>query len=62
MVVRRFGLRGHESRTLAELGQEFGITREGVRQIQVRALKSLREFLEQDGLSREAIAQHLAYD
>jgi hypothetical protein len=31
-------------KTLAELGREFGITREGVRQIQKRALQKLRHF------------------
>lgn len=43
VVVRRFGLRGHESCTLEEVGQEIGLTRERVRQIQVEALKRLRE-------------------
>jgi RNA polymerase nonessential primary-like sigma factor len=58
VVVRRFGLRGYESRTLDEVGQEFGLTREGVRLIQVKALKCLREILEKNGLSSEVIAQH----
>lgn len=42
VVIRRFGLRGHESSTLEEVGQEIGLTRERVRQIQVEALKRLR--------------------
>ena len=53
----RFGLRGHESSTLEEVGQEIGLTRERVRQIQVEALKRLREILEKNGLSSEALFQ-----
>ncbi len=55
MVIRRFGLRGHESCTLEEVGREIGLTRERVRQIQVEALKRLREILESNGLSSEAL-------
>ena len=57
VVVRRFGLRGHESCTLEEVGQEIGLTRERVRQIQVEALRRLREILERNGLSSEALFQ-----
>jgi RNA polymerase nonessential primary-like sigma factor len=45
VVIRRFGLRGHESCTLEYFGQENGQTRERVRNIQVEALKRLREIL-----------------
>lgn len=55
VVIRRFGLRGHESCTLEEVGREIGLTRERVRQIQVEALKRLREILESNGLSSEAL-------
>ena len=57
VVVRRFGLRGHESCTLEEVGQEIGLTRERVRQIQVEALKRLREIFEINGLSGESLFQ-----
>lgn len=57
VVVRRFGLRGHESCTLEEVGHEIGLTRERVRQIQVEALKRLREILEKNGLSSDALFQ-----
>ena len=57
VVVRRFGLRGHETCTLEEVGQEIGLTRERVRQIQVEALKRLREILESNGLSSDALFQ-----
>ncbi|MGM0521034.1 MAG: RNA polymerase sigma factor RpoS [Pseudomonadota bacterium] len=55
VVVRRFGLRGHEAATLEEVGAEIGLTRERVRQIQVEALKKLRRVLEKQGLSLDAI-------
>lgn len=55
VVVRRFGLCGHEICTLEEVGKEIGLTRERVRQIQVEALKRLRDILEKQGLSGEAI-------
>jgi len=57
VVVRRFGLRGHESATLEEVGQEIGLTRERVRQIQVEALKRLKEIFEKNGLSSESLFQ-----
>jgi len=55
VVSRRFGLRGHESSTLEEVGREIGLTRERVRQIQVEALKRLRTIMETQGLSGESL-------
>jgi len=55
VVSRRFGLRGHESSTLEQVGIEIGLTRERVRQIQVDALKRLRVLLETQGLDREML-------
>ena len=40
VVIRRFGLRGHESSTLEDVGLEIGLTRERVRQIQVEGLSA----------------------
>ena len=57
ILARRFGLRGHESVTLEEVGGEIGLTRERVRQIQIAALKKLRQMIEQEGLSLEAVAR-----
>jgi RNA polymerase nonessential primary-like sigma factor len=51
VLSRRFGLRGYQTSTLEEVGQEIGLTRERVRQIQVEALRRLREILEKEGLS-----------
>lgn len=55
VVARRFGLLGHEIATLEEVGQEIGLTRERVRQIQVEALKRLRRIMERQGLSVDAL-------
>ena len=55
VVVRRFGLRCHESATLEEVGREIGLTRERVRQIQVEALKSMRVLFEANGLSAASL-------
>lgn len=53
VLSRRFGLRGYEMSTLEEVGSEIGLTRERVRQIQVEALRKLREIVEKNGLSGE---------
>jgi len=55
VVERRFGLDGNEIATLEQVGAEIGITRERVRQIQLEALKRLREILEREGFSGEAL-------
>src|SRR5579883_710411 len=45
VLCRRFGLEGYERQTLEEVGEAVGLTRERVRQIQMSALKSLREIM-----------------
>jgi RNA polymerase primary sigma factor len=42
-IVRlRFGLDGGRAKTLEEVGQEFGVTRERIRQIEAKTLAKLR--------------------
>jgi len=55
VVERRFGLHGREIATLEEVGNELGVTRERVRQIQIEALRRLREILEREGFSVETV-------
>ena len=38
----RFGLKDGRARTLEEVGREFGVTRERIRQIESKALRRLR--------------------
>lgn len=53
VIARRFGLRGFDKATLEDVGAEINLTRERVRQIQVEALKILRKYLEEVGLTQE---------
>ena len=55
VVTRRFGLHGYDISTLEEVGGSIGVTRERVRQIQIEALRKLREILEKDGFSVDAL-------
>lgn len=55
VVTRRFGLHGYDVSTLEEVGNSIGVTRERVRQIQIEALRKLREILEKEGFSVEAL-------
>jgi RNA polymerase nonessential primary-like sigma factor len=55
VICRRYGLCGYENATLEQVAKELEVTRERVRQIQIDALKRLREILEFSGYSFEAI-------
>jgi len=43
VLILRFGLEDGVARTLEEVGQEFNVTRERIRQIEAKALKKLRD-------------------
>lgn len=55
VLARRFGLLGYEAETLEEVGREIGLTRERVRQIQVEGLRRLKDILQGEDLSLEAL-------
>jgi RNA polymerase primary sigma factor len=46
IIVGRFGLEGTREKTLNQLGEELGITKERVRQLESRACEKLREIAE----------------
>jgi RNA polymerase nonessential primary-like sigma factor len=50
VVEHRFGLHGKGRRTLEEVGQLLGVTRERVRQVQLAALTRLREISRREGI------------
>jgi RNA polymerase nonessential primary-like sigma factor len=54
VLERRFGIHGYENSTLEKVAEELGVTRERVRQIQMDALRRLRDILEKEGFSLEA--------
>ncbi|MEU3788364.1 sigma-70 family RNA polymerase sigma factor [Streptomyces fructofermentans] len=51
ILVRRLGLDRDEPSTLDELGREFGVTRERIRQIETKTLVAFRERLRTAGLT-----------
>src|SRR5690606_12163076 len=58
IIIQRFGLMGHESGTLDEVGREVGLTRERVRQLQIEALAKLRRLLEREGISKDILREY----
>jgi RNA polymerase primary sigma factor len=46
ILKERFGLQGIDPKTLEEVGQEFGVTRERIRQLQKEALVKLRNLMD----------------
>lgn len=52
VLAMRFGLDGREPRTLKEIGEEIGVTRERVRQIEIEALRKLNMRLSDDEPTR----------
>ena len=58
VISRRYGLQKNQEQTLDEIGKEFGVSRERIRQIENTALKKLR----QRASHIEAITQHNQHD
>jgi RNA polymerase nonessential primary-like sigma factor len=53
VLMRRFGLKGHNKCTLDEVAMQMGLTRERVRQIQVNAMRKLGLILRNKGISKD---------
>lgn len=51
VLTLRFGLDGNGQRTLEEVGQQFGVTRERMRQIEVKALSHLKTMMAKAGIN-----------
>jgi RNA polymerase nonessential primary-like sigma factor len=50
VIIHRYGLEGHDAKTLEEVGVVVGLTRERVRQIQIRALSRMRRCMNFSGI------------
>ena len=50
IIELRYGLRGHEPMTLEQVGQTFGVTRERIRQMEIKTLRRLQAFRMARGL------------
>jgi RNA polymerase primary sigma factor len=46
ILRQRFGYDGGEGKTLEEIGQQYGVTRERIRQIEAVALRKMRKMIE----------------
>ncbi|MCY9870343.1 RNA polymerase sigma factor RpoD/SigA [Vibrio barjaei] len=55
IIMRRFGMFGTDPATLEGLGDEIGITRERVRQLQKEAMAKLRSSLESRSINLESV-------
>jgi RNA polymerase nonessential primary-like sigma factor len=54
VLVRRYGLNGHQQMTLEQVGEDIGLTRERVRQIQIEAMRRLGRIAHREGYDVEA--------
>jgi hypothetical protein len=53
-IIRfRFGLNGDKTKTLAQCGEKFGLTRERIRQIETRVLRLIRYSSDRISVNRE---------
>lgn len=56
VISMRFGLRGYDASTLENIGNQIGLTRERVRQIQIEAMKKLETIARANGVTQELVS------
>ncbi|KKO11928.1 sigma-70 family RNA polymerase sigma factor [Pseudohongiella sp.] len=54
VLIRRFGLDGFAAGTLEQVGEDVGLTRERVRQVQIEAMRRLRRLAAREGYDLDA--------
>ena len=55
ILQHRYGLEGAETKTLRKLGADYGVSRERIRQLQVRATQRLRTEMERSAVPSVAL-------
>jgi RNA polymerase nonessential primary-like sigma factor len=55
VISMRFGLRGYDASTLESIGEQIGLTRERVRQIQIEAMKKLAKIAKTENVTRDLV-------
>ena len=56
IIIKRFGLDGSEPKSLKEIGEGYGLTKERIRQIEKRSLEKLRNASEKKDLRAFSVA------
>ncbi len=59
VLLRRYGLEGHDTDTLERVGREVGLTRERTRQVQLEALGNLKRIVTRDGLAADILQEYV---
>ncbi|MXX07750.1 MAG: sigma-70 family RNA polymerase sigma factor [Gammaproteobacteria bacterium] len=59
VLLRRYGLEGHDVDTLERVGREVGLTRERTRQVQLEALRTLKRIVARDGLAVDVLQEYV---
>jgi RNA polymerase primary sigma factor len=55
VIILRYGLDGHDPKTLESVGKEFGVTRERIRQIEQKAINKLRKIVKRKHIGTETL-------
>jgi RNA polymerase nonessential primary-like sigma factor len=55
VIAMRFGLRGYDATTLENIGNQIGLTRERVRQIQIEAMRRLSQIARSKKISEDTL-------